>query len=124
MGQTNINKSEMPAQGKGALITLTPEAVHRYREMMEERGQPGFALRIRVVSGGCSGMQYEMGFEKTPKGDDLVVESNGQKIFVDPKSVTHVTGLHIHYTKGLTGAGFKISNPNAQASCGCGESFS
>ena len=109
---------------KGALITLTPEAVTRYREMMKEQNKENFGLRIRVISGGCSGMQYEMGFEKDPEAIDLVVESNGQKIFVDPKSVKYLTGLHIHYTKGLTGAGFKIKNPNAEASCGCGESFS
>jgi iron-sulfur cluster assembly accessory protein len=109
---------------QNAFITLTVSAVARYREMMAEKGQQGYALRIRVVSGGCSGMQYEMGFEEKPQESDLVLESNEQKIFVDPKSVPYLTGTTIDYQKGLTGAGFKIKNPKAQAQCGCGESFS
>ena len=108
----------------GDPIMLTPSAVKRYQEMMAQKNQSGFALRIRVVSGGCSGMQYEMGFEKDPIAEDLVLESNGQKIFIDPRSVPFVKGMKIDYVKTLTGGGFKIHNPQAKQSCGCGESFS
>lgn len=111
-------------EGQGSFITLTERAVARYQEMMAEKNQPGLALRIRVVQGGCAGMEYQMGFEKEPQHEDLVLESNGQKIYVDPKSVPFLTGLTIDYQKGLTDAGFKIINPNSKSSCGCGESFS
>lgn len=105
------------------IVTLTPSAVERYQKMMSDKGQAGSALRIRVVTGGCSGMEYEMGFEASPQADDLVFESSGQKIFVDPKSLPYLKGVHIDYRKGLTDAGFKITNPNAKSHCGCGESF-
>ena len=106
------------------MLNITKPAVERYQKMMLDKGEAGRALRIRVVGGGCSGMTYEMGFESEAKSDDQVLEFHGMRVFVDPKSVPHLKGVQIDYKTGLTHAGFKIVNPNAKSTCGCGESFS
>ena len=75
------------------------------------------------MPGGCSGMSYGLDFEKEPESDDIVVETHGVKLFVDAESDSMLRGAVIDYVDALQGAGFKISNPNAKKTCGCGQSF-
>jgi iron-sulfur cluster assembly accessory protein len=77
-----------------------------------------------VLGGGCSGFQYAMDFEKEPRPDDLTIEQDGIKVFVDPMSNMYLQGVTVDYVTGLQGAGFKFNNPNAKSTCGCGSSFS
>jgi len=108
----------------GPLLTLTESAATRAKFLLEKTGKPGAALRVRVISGGCSGLEYkiEPDFEP-PKPQDQVVESNGVKVYLDPKGLLYIAGTQMDYVSGLMGAGFKFKNPNAVAECSCGESF-
>ena len=90
--------------------------------MAEEAEKPQF-LRVYVQGGGCSGLSYGMGFEKTSEEDDLVIEENGVKMVIDSYSVDYLKGASIDYIESLMGAGFKINNPNVTKSCSCGHSF-
>jgi iron-sulfur cluster assembly protein len=102
------------------MITLTPSAAEQVRSLVA--GKAGAALRISVEKGGCSGMQYAMSVDQ-PHAEDVVVGENGGQVLVDPKALPFIDGSTIDFVDGLTGAGFKISNPNAKRSCGCGTSF-
>jgi len=102
------------------MITLTASAAEQVRNLVA--GKPGAVVRLTVEKGGCSGMQYGMSVDR-PGADDVVVGENGAQILVDPKALPFVDGSTIDYVDGLTGAGFKVSNPNAKRSCGCGTSF-
>jgi len=104
------------------MLTLTPTAVEKVKTILAERGEEG-GLRISVVGGGCSGFQYQMSLDKEPGADDQVIEQDGLKVYVDSRSMPHLAGTKVDYVDGLSGSGFKFENPNAQASCGCGESF-
>ena len=105
------------------MIMLTETATTEISTLLDREGKQGYGLRIRVVGGGCSGLQYQMGLEKEPKPEDKVFETNGMKVFVDPKSVVFLAGVKVDFVHALNGSGFKIENPNAQSSCGCGKSF-
>ena len=105
------------------MITLTETATTEISTLLDREGKQGYGLRIRVVGGGCSGLQYQMGLEKEPTPEDKVFETNGMKVFVDPKSVVFLAGVKVDFVHALNGSGFKIENPNAQSSCGCGKSF-
>ena len=82
-----------------------------------------YALRVKVLGGGCAGFQYDLYFDEQAEGD-IVSESHGVKLVVDPMSLMYLMGTSIDYVEGLAGAGFKFHNPNATGSCGCGSSFS
>lgn len=82
----------------------------------------GDGLRLAVEKGGCAGMQYIMEID-SPKPEDAVIEHMGAKVFIDPQSATHISGSTLDYEDGLSGAGFRIRNPRASRSCGCGTSF-
>ncbi|WP_159727459.1 iron-sulfur cluster insertion protein ErpA [Methylosinus sp. Ce-a6] len=84
----------------------------------------GAALRLAVDGGGCSGLQYAYTVEAEPKADDIVVERDGAKLVVDPVSSAYIAGARIDYVEDLMGQSFRVENPNATASCGCGSSFS
>ncbi len=90
--------------------------------MQAELQAPGKKLRVLVESGGCSGLQYGMSFDD-PKPDDVVHESEGLEILLDPASQAYLDGSEIDFDDGLQGKGFEIKNPNAQSTCGCGKSF-
>jgi iron-sulfur cluster assembly protein len=81
-------------------------------------------LRVAVVGGGCSGLQYKMDLQDKPAHRDILVESCGIRVVVDPKSALYVTGSELDYSDALQDGGFKVKNPNAASSCSCGESFS
>jgi len=104
------------------MITLTPGAIAKVKSILEERNEE-MGLRIAVVGGGCSGFQYQMTLDKEPRVDDRILEMEGLKVYVDTRSLLYLNGAKVDYVDGLNGSGFKFDNPNAQASCGCGETF-
>jgi len=105
-----------------AMITVTEHAASKVAELIAAEGYDGHGLRVQVVGGGCSGMQYRLGFDEA-RDDDKVIEEHGLNVFVDLKSALYLAGSTVDYVEGLMGAGFKIENPNVRSQCGCGESF-
>lgn len=105
------------------LIELTPAAAQRVQQLLDERNLQDHALRVFVGGGGCSGLQYGMGLDGEPRSDDLQFEFGGIRVIIDPMSIGYLRGARIDYVEDLMGGGFKIDNPNAVASCGCGHSF-
>lgn len=106
------------------MITLTESAASKVAELLEAEGEPGLALRVAVRPGGCSGFSYEMFFDSDISPDDVTAEYGGVKVVVDPSSAPLLQGATLDYKDGLQQAGFSINNPNAQRTCGCGQSFS
>lgn len=104
-------------------VTLLPAAADKIRSLLSERNMLDHGLRVFVAGGGCSGMQYGMAIEKEAGEFDTVLESNGVKIFVDPTSMMYLGGSTVDYVDNLMGGGFRIDNPNAVSTCGCGHSF-
>ena len=110
--------------GDERLIRLTSAAATKVSSLLQRQGRPQGVLRVAVVGGGCSGLQYKMDLQDQPQNRDIMVESAGVKVVVDPKSALYVTGSELDYIDALTEGGFKVKNPNAATSCSCGESFS
>ena len=104
-------------------INLLPGAAEKIRSLLSERSLPGHGLRVFVAGGGCSGMSYGMAIEKEAGEYDTTVESNGVRVFIDPTSMMYLGGATIDYVDSLMGGGFRIENPNAVSTCGCGHSF-
>ena len=106
------------------VLTVTPSAVQMIRSLLEQRNIPGYALRVFVSGGGCSGLQYGMAFEPSARDFDAVIEpGDGVKLLIDPTSLMYLEGASIDYVDSLMGGGFRIENPNAVSTCGCGHSF-
>ncbi len=108
-------------------IEVTEKAAKEIARLRESdpEGGPNSALRVIVIGGGCSGMSYKLGFDKSqPAEKDKVFEIKGVKIVVDSKSYLFVSGMVLDFTDGLNGTGFVFNNPNAKRTCGCGSSFS
>lgn len=112
-----------PKEVKAELV-LTEKAAKKLVELMKDEGKAGYALRVEVVPGGCSGFSYNLDFDNTKKEDDLELSQHGIKIFIKKDSAEQLPGAKIDYMDGLHGSGFKIENPNAHSTCGCGKSFS
>ncbi len=106
-----------------AILTVTPTALGVIKNLLVQRNIPDHALRVFVSGGGCSGLQYGMAFEQTPRDYDAVVEIDGVKLVIDPTSLLYLRGATIDYVDSLMGGGFRIDNPNAVSACGCGSSF-
>ncbi|RMB63520.1 iron-sulfur cluster assembly accessory protein [Dokdonia sinensis] len=108
------------------MIKVTPEAKRRIAALMQDDGYNVVSdyVRVGVTSGGCSGLSYELKFDKEQAEDDKVFEDNEVKLIVDKKSFLYLIGTTLEYSGGLNGKGFVFNNPNAQRTCGCGESFS
>src|SRR3954467_10541609 len=104
----NVTVSERAARRIGQILTSEP---------------PGTMLRVSVEGGGCSGFQYKFDMERDQAQDDLVIDQNGAVVLIDPVSVQYMAGSEIDFVDDLIGASFKVKNPNATASCGCGTSF-
>jgi len=109
--------------GDERLIKLTPSAGGKVGSLLNKQGRPAGVLRVAIVGGGCSGLQYKMDLQDGPANRDILVETAGVRVVVDPKSALYVTGSELDYIDALDG-GFKVKNPNAATSCSCGESFS
>ncbi len=110
--------------GDERLIKVTSNAAQKVSSLLQRQGRPAGVLRVAVVGGGCSGLQYKMDLQDQPANRDILVESSGIKVVVDPKSALYVTGSELDYVDALQDGGFKVKNPNAASSCSCGESFS
>lgn len=106
------------------MITLTPAAAGKVGELLTQEGEEGLALRVAVRPGGCSGFSYEMFFDTEVNEDDQSAEFEGVDVIVDPSSAMLLQGATLDYSDSLQNAGFSIDNPNAQRTCGCGQSFS
>ncbi|HEY1545554.1 MAG TPA: iron-sulfur cluster insertion protein ErpA [Xanthobacteraceae bacterium] len=104
-------------------VTMTERAARRIGEILKSE-PAGSMLRVSVEGGGCSGFQYKFGFEQAKAADDLVLARNNVTVLIDPVSVKYMAGAEIDYVDDLIGASFKVNNPVATASCGCGTSFS
>ncbi len=111
-------------QGDERLIRLTQSAGRKVGSLLEKQGRPRGVLRVAVIGGGCSGLQYKMDLQDAPANRDFLVESAGITVVVDPKSALYVTGSELDFVESLQDGGFKVNNPNAATSCSCGESFS
>src|SRR5947209_5230188 len=109
--------------GDERLIKVSPSAAQKVSSLLTKQGRAQGVLRVAVVGGGCSGLQYKMDLQDGPANRDILVESGGIRVVVDPKSALYVTGSELDYLDTLDG-GFKVKNPNAATSCSCGESFS
>ncbi|MBA2588595.1 MAG: iron-sulfur cluster insertion protein ErpA [Alphaproteobacteria bacterium] len=103
-------------------VTLSDRAAKRIADILKSEPQPS-ALRVAVTGGGCSGFQYNFALDEAQLAEDLVVEKNGAKVLIDPVSLDFLAGAEIDFTDDLIGQAFKVNNPNATASCGCGTSF-
>jgi len=106
-----------------AVVVITEAAANTIRTLLSQRNIPNHVLRIFVQGGGCSGMQYGMQFEAQPEAFDSVVEVDGVRLVVDQTSMGYLRGATIDFVDSLMGGGFRIDNPNAETSCGCGSSF-
>src|SRR6185503_10508413 len=109
--------------GDERLVKLTENAAQKVSSLLTKQGRPNGVLRVAVLGGGCSGLQYKMDLQDGPANRDFLVETGGVRVVVDPKSALYVTGSELDYVDALDG-GFKVHNPNAASSCSCGESFS
>lgn len=105
------------------MITTTLNAINAIKSQLTKRGK-GLGIRLLVKTTGCSGFAYNLEFCDTVEPDDIVYDTDGVKIVTDPKSLVYLNGTEIDYSTSKLEAGFKFNNPNVQAMCGCGESFS
>jgi iron-sulfur cluster assembly accessory protein len=121
----HFNIAVNPARSeKTQMITVTPVANSKVKEIMGQQNPAPVALRLAVVGGGCSGFSYHMAFENQQNPTDNVYEIDGLKILVDQMSDMYLADVSIDYVETLEGAGFKFNNPNVKNTCGCGSSFS
>ena len=120
-GNTEANRNFVATEEQP--ILFTDSAVEAALNAIKEEGQEGDGLRVSVVGGGCSGLTYNLDFEKEPRMGDLVLEFGGLSVFLDTVSAGHLSGTIIDFVAGLNGTGFKFENPNAVRTCGCGHSF-
>ena len=109
--------------GNERLIKVRASAAEKLTSLLTRQGRPDGVLRIAVIGGGCSGLQYKMDLADGPANRDIMVESTGVRVVVDPKSALFVSGSELDYSDDLQHGGFKVTNPNAVAHCSCGESF-
>jgi iron-sulfur cluster assembly protein len=105
-------------------IVLTEKAAAKVKDLLAQQNSPaGAGVRVKVVGGGCSGMSYQLNIEPAPGASDKVFESQGVKVFLDPKSALFILGTEIDWQESMMGAGFAFKNPLAKGTCGCGTSF-
>lgn len=114
---------ESVREGNENLVRLTPEAGAKVSALIA-RDKQGEYLRIAITGGGCNGLSYKLRFAPEPRRGDILVRSAGIPVLVDPKTALYLKGTLLDYSAKMVAGGFKFSNPNAKASCSCGESFS
>jgi iron-sulfur cluster assembly protein/iron-sulfur cluster insertion protein len=121
----NDTEASIERKGDGSMITLTDTASDKVKALIQaESSEEALFLRVAVRPGGCSGMSYEMFFDTEQADDDLVQQYGEVSVVVDPASAQYLSGATLDFKDGLQGAGFTVNNPNAQRTCGCGQSFS
>lgn len=106
------------------MIKVTDTAKKQALRLMEDEGKDGYFIRVGVQGGGCSGLMYQLTFDNEDRDGDKAFEDNGIKVVVDKKSYLYLIGTTLDFSGGLNGKGFVFQNPNADRTCGCGESFS
>jgi iron-sulfur cluster assembly protein len=104
-------------------VTLTKPAADAVREVIASKNLQGYALRLFISGGGCSGYQYGLALDNNTRAEDQVIETDGIKLIIDEVSIKYLQGATVDYVENLTASGFKIINPNAVSTCGCGQSF-
>ena len=109
-------------RGSEILVALTPDASKKVLDLLKQE-EDAFFLRVAIVGGGCNGLSYKLKFVSHTRQGDILVESGGAPVLVDSKSALYLRGSQIDYSSKLVGGGFQFSNPNAKATCSCGESF-
>ena len=112
-----------PRQGAESLVRLTEAAGNKVRALIAREGQGEF-LRVAITGGGCNGLSYKLKFTPEPKRGDILVRTSGIAVLLDPRTALYLKGSVVDYSSQLIAGGFKFTNPNAKASCSCGESFS
>lgn len=105
-------------------LKLTDTAIEQVKKLLARDNRQGQGLRVAVTDGGCSGHSYKLDFDNEERPGDTIISANGVRVYVDATSVPYLQGITIDFETGLYGGGFKFSNPNATATCGCGTSFS
>ena len=110
--------------GDERLLKVSESASIKVKSLLQRQGRSEGVLRVAVIGGGCSGLQYKLDLQDAPANRDILVESAGIRVVVDPKTAIYVTGSQLEYTDKLEDGGFKVNNPNAASTCSCGESFS
>ena len=118
----NVDDQMLYRVGNENLVRVTPKAATKIDELKQRENQGNF-LRIRITGGGCNGLSYKMKFVENGKEGDILVSSAGVQVLVDSKTTLYLRGTTLDYSDKLVAGGFKFSNPNAKASCSCGESF-
>lgn len=118
-----ITLPEGVRQGNENLVRLTPAAAEKVAALIA-REQQGEFLRVAITGGGCNGLSYKLRFTAQPRTGDILVRTAGTPVVVDPKTALYLKGTLLDYSAAMVAGGFKFSNPNAKASCSCGESFS
>ena len=122
---TTASTAEIKYQiGNEKLVKISDGAGAKLTSLLTRQGRPQGALRVAVIGGGCSGLQYKMDLVDGPANRDIMVQSSGVRVVIDPKSALFVSGSVLEYSDDLQKGGFKVTNPNAVAHCSCGESFS
>ena len=123
--QSDVTSADAPKYkiGNERLVKVTENASRKLTSLLQKQGRPDGALRVAVIGGGCSGLQYKMDLVDGPANRDIMVQSAEVRVVVDPKSALFVSGSLLDYSDDLQKGGFKVTNPNAVAHCSCGESF-
>jgi|SRR6476659_3457267 iron-sulfur cluster assembly protein len=117
------NPTDILTQAEPTLVEMSPVAVEQLQKLLAQQDNPELALRVFVYPGGCSGMSYGMAFEDEFSEDDMLFTQGGMRLVVDENSAHYLKGAQIDFEDSLMGGGFRIFNPNAVRSCGCGHSF-
>ena len=117
------NPTDILTQAEPTLVEMSPVAVEQLQKLLAQQDNPELALRVFVYPGGCSGMSYGMAFEDEFSEDDMLFTQGGMRLVVDENSAHYLKGAQIDFEDSLMGGGFRIENPNAVSSCGCGHSF-
>ena len=123
MTEGNKKEESNIRQGNENLIRITKSADEKLINLIQ-REQSGSMLRIKIVGGGCNGLSYKMQFTDDTKQGDILVKTMSSHLLIDPKTALYIKGTSLDYSHNLVGGGFQFNNPNAKASCSCGESFS
>lgn len=123
MVAVEYDKAQPDTLENTTVLSVTPAAVQVIRNLLDQRQIPNHVLRVFVSGGGCSGLQYGMAFEAEPRDFDTVVSADGVRLVIDPTSLMYLQGSTVDFIDSLMGGGFRIDNPNAVSSCGCGHSF-
>ena len=113
----------METKESANIVNLTDRAITHVRRLLEKENKEGLGLRLGVQGGGCSGLSYKLGFDM-PSDSDHSHDFEGVNVYIDPKSALYLKGVELDFDDGLEGKGFAFRNPNAENTCGCGESFS